>query len=37
MDIEEAVALLAAVELREVEDLDQTWFEAELQAALPLA
>ena len=37
MDIEEAFALLAALELREVEDLDQAYFEAELHAALPLA
>ncbi|MCU1619551.1 MAG: hypothetical protein JWR28_517 [Modestobacter sp.] len=37
MDIEDAFALLAELELREVEDLDGAYFEAELQALLPLA
>jgi hypothetical protein len=37
MDINEAYALLAELELREVEDLDQAYFEAELQEVLPLA
>ena len=37
MDIETAYALLAELELREVEDLDQAYFEAELQELLPLA
>jgi hypothetical protein len=37
MDIDEAFALLAALELREVEDLDGAYFEAELQELLPLA
>ena len=37
MDIETAYALLAEVELREVEELDAGWFEAELTAYLPLA
>jgi len=37
MDIEEAFALLAALELREVEDLDRDYFEAELRAVLPSA
>jgi hypothetical protein len=37
MDINEAYALLAELELREVEDLDRDYFEAELQELLPLA
>jgi len=37
MDINEAFALLAELELREVEDLDPAYFEAELQELLPLA
>jgi hypothetical protein len=37
MDIEDAFALLAELELREVEDLDAGYFEAELQELLPLA
>ena len=37
MDIERAYALLAELELREVEDLDAGWFEAELAELLPLA
>ena len=37
MDIEAAFALLAELELHEVEDLDREYFEAELQAVLPLA
>jgi hypothetical protein len=37
MDIEAAFALLAELELHEVEELDQEYFEAELQATLPLA
>jgi len=37
MDIDEAFALLAQLELREVEDLDRGYFEAELQELLPLA
>jgi len=37
MDIESAYALLAELELREVEELDRAYFEAELQAVLPLA
>jgi hypothetical protein len=34
MDIEEAFALLAELELREVEDLDGGYFEAELRELL---
>jgi hypothetical protein len=37
MDINEAFALLAELELHEVEELDGAYFEAELQALLPLA
>ena len=37
MDIEAAFALLAELELHEVEELDREYFEAELQAVLPLA
>ena len=37
MDITAAFALLDALQLREVEDLDADWFEAELQELLPLA
>lgn len=37
MDIETAFALLAELELREVEELDADWFEAELRDCLPLA
>ena len=37
MDISEAFALLAELELHEVEELDREYFEAELQATLPLA
>jgi hypothetical protein len=37
MDIEDAFALLAELELREVEDLGEAYFEAELQDLLPLA
>jgi hypothetical protein len=37
MDIEAAFALLAELELHEVEELDREYFEAELQATLPLA
>jgi len=37
MDIETAFALLAELELHEVEDLDAAWFEAELRDCLPLA
>ncbi len=37
MDIETAFALLAELELREVEELDAEWFEAELRDCLPLA
>ena len=37
MDITDAFALLDALQLREVEDLDADWFEAELQELLPLA
>jgi hypothetical protein len=35
MTIEDAFALLAALELREVEELDGDYFEAELQVLLP--
>lgn len=37
MDINEAFALLAELELRDVEELDAAYFEAELQELLPLA
>ncbi len=37
MDIESAYALLAELELRDVEDLGDDWFEAELADLLPLA
>ena len=37
MTLEDAYALLAELELREVEDLDADWFEAELRDCLPLA
>ena len=37
MDIEAAFALLAELELHEVEELDREYFEAELLAVLPLA
>ena len=37
MDIDAAFALLAELDLREVEDLDSGWFEAELTSYLPLA
>ena len=37
MDIQAAFALLAELELHEVEELDREYFEAELQAVLPLA
>jgi hypothetical protein len=37
MDIDAAYALLAELELREVEDLGLDWFEAELADLLPLA
>jgi hypothetical protein len=37
MDIESAYALLAELELRDVEDLGAEWFEAELADLLPLA
>ena len=37
MDIDTAHALLAELELREVEDLGAAWFEAELAELLPLA
>jgi hypothetical protein len=37
MDVEAAFALLAELELHEVEELGQEYFEAELQATLPLA
>ena len=37
MDIESAYALLAELELRDVEDLGADWFEAELADLLPLA
>ena len=37
MDIERAYALLAELELREVEDLDAAWFDAELAELLPSA
>jgi hypothetical protein len=37
MDIDAAYALLAELELREVEDLGMEYFEAELADLLPLA
>ena len=37
MDIDSAYALLAELELREVEDLGAAWFEADLAELLPLA
>jgi hypothetical protein len=37
MDVTEAFALLAELELREVEDLDRGYFEAELRELLPVA
>jgi hypothetical protein len=37
MDIETAYALLAELELHDVEDLGDDWFEAELSDLLPLA
>ncbi len=37
MDIEAAFALLAELELHEVEELDREYYEAELHAELPLA
>jgi hypothetical protein len=37
MTLEDAFALLAALELHEVEELDRAYFEAELDALLPLA
>lgn len=37
MDIETAQALLAELELHDVEDLGDDWFEAELADLLPLA
>jgi hypothetical protein len=37
MDINDAFALLAALELHEVDDLDGEYFEAELRELLPLA
>ena len=37
MDIEDAFALLAELELHEVEELDRQYFEAELRELLPLA
>ena len=37
MDIDTAFALLAELELHEVDDLDAGWFEAELAELLPLA
>jgi hypothetical protein len=37
MDINAAYALLAELELREVEDLGDDWFEAELADHLELA
>ena len=37
MDINEAFALLAELELHEVEELDRDWFEAELRELLPPA
>ena len=37
MDITEAFALLAELDLHDVEDLDRAYFEAELREVLPLA
>ncbi len=37
MDINEASTPLAELELRDVEELDAAYFEAELQELLPLA
>ena len=37
MDIDDAFALLAELELHEVEELDRQYFEAELRELLPLA
>jgi hypothetical protein len=37
MDIHEAFALLTEFDLRDVEELDRSYFEAELRAELPLA
>jgi len=37
MDITEAFALLAELELHEVEELDRAYFEAELRELLPSA
>jgi hypothetical protein len=37
MDIETAFALLAQLELHEVEELDDAYFEAELRGLLPSA
>ena len=37
MTVEDAFALLAELELHEVEDLDDAWFHAELSASLPMA
>ena len=37
MDIDTAFALLADLDLREVEELDAGWFAAELESYLPLA
>jgi hypothetical protein len=37
VDITEAFALLAELDLHDVEELDRAWFEAELRAALPVA
>jgi hypothetical protein len=36
MDLEDAYALLAELELHEVEELDGAWFDAELQEELDL-
>jgi hypothetical protein len=37
MDLADAFALLAELELHEVEELDRDWFEAELRELLPPA
>ena len=37
MDVESAYALLAELELRDVDDLGTAWFEAELAELLPSA
>lgn len=37
MDIERAYALLAELDVRDVEDLGAAWFEAELAELLPPA